>query len=207
MKRRNFLIGVGSTGFAGLAGCLSSPNLTSTAKTDSSLQRRVSLASQDSVPEEHELEITVDLLEDNITDDHTAKLLFRATNEGSDRKISLGRGQCHPFNRSRGASDEPEGLWLYTEDDADDLDRNGDKWQADKSPDRARVSGNFACIPLPYQSDESIEIKYEVWDNYAASGYLDPGTYQWNKHITIEDNDSEEQVEWSFSLEVSDPNR
>lgn len=206
MDRRTLLASLGGAGVAGLAGCQRPQGIGS----DDDGRRRVTLASQDTVPDAHEVSIVVEMLDRDITPDRTAKLRLTVTNEGSSRALSAGEGTCHLFNRNRGGSDDPAGLWLYRPAVAEGIDRAGDRWVEDRRPSDPRGFPAYACSTRQYASGESVATEYDVWDDYRVEGYLEPGTYRWAVDVDIQaDPDAAEAgtsgatVTWGFSLAVA----
>lgn len=205
MHRRTLLAAVGGASVAGLAGC---QRLRGTWSDDDG-RRRLALASQDAVPEPHEVSIDVELLDGTITTERTARLRLTVTNEGSPRAISAGEGMCNLFNRHRGGSDDPAGLWLYRPSKTGGLERRGDRWVEDRRPSEPRGFPAYACSSRQYASGESVATEYEVWDDYLVEGYLDPGTYRWEEDVGIQADPEAAGTEttgatvtWGFSLAV-----
>lgn len=205
MDRRTLLATLGSGGVVGLAGCQRLHEV----RSDDGGRRRVTLASQDAVPETHEVSIDVEVLEGTITPDGPARLRLTVTNEGASRALSPGEGMCHSFDRNRGGSDDPAGLWLYRPTEAEGIDRRGDGWVADRPRSEPRGFPAYACSSRQYASGESVATEYEVWDDYRVEGYLEPGTYRWEEDVQIQaDPDAAgtetrgATVTWGFSLAV-----
>lgn len=123
----------------------------------------------------------------------------------------MGTNGCALFNRDRGGSDEPGGLWLYRAGakSTDSVDRKEGKWVPAKSPDQPRKYPQYLCTPVEYEPGESVHTEYEVWDNYRVPGYLQPNTYRWEEDITIRKDatatagdPSSTTIKWGFSLAV-----
>lgn len=219
MNRRRFL---GAVAGSLTTGCLGSPSPSrydSTSfdaastppprPTESTLQRIVTVESQDAVPGEHEIEIVVEMLEAEITDDHTARLRVTATNEGAPRGISIGAGGCNPFNRWDGGSDDPPGLWIFVPDRAASIPRNGDRWSPDL--DRLRFP-DYGCTWRDYASGESLANEYVVWDDPSVFGYLVPNTYRYERPVSVaplaaerEAHEATAEFTWGFDLRVEGP--
>lgn len=205
MMRRHVLSIFGSGGVIGLAGCL-----TGGSSGGGSLQRQVSLADQDAVAGDHELRINVELLEPSITDTQPARVQITTTNEGPRRALSIGIDGCVLFNRDRGGSDEPPGLWLHTLETAKNIERTENRWVRDAPADQLREYLAYGCRPREYDAGESVTNKYEIWDDYRVDGYLDSGTYRWEEEVSIwHDPSSAEEADttltWGFSLTNEHP--
>lgn len=174
------------------------------------MQRRLSLASQDSIDAEHDLDVQAELVDAVVTDADTARVRVTTTNVGPRRALSVGTDGCDAFDRGLGAS-RPEGLWLYRADATDSIDRQGDRWEPDVPAGRPRGFGGYACPARVYATDESVTTEYEVWDDYRVRGYLDPGVYRWATDVRVwadpaaEASDPpSETVRWGFAVQVSE---
>ena len=200
-------------GAAGISGCttnVSSDRTDSTSASSSTpypegKQRRVSLNDQDTVSEEYDLRINVEVADSLITHQHTARLQITVTNEGPKRAISIQNPECDLLDRHKAGSDPP-GLWLHppgrTPPDQGLAERDGNRWVADFPTGQNRVFGDFRCGTRTYASDEELQNEYLVWDDYRIDGYLEPGTYRWEEpEIEItEDSEPVGTFSWRFSV-------
>lgn len=205
MKRRTLLASVGTAGVGGMAGCLGRGD----SGTDGEYARQISLVSQDTVPDTHDVAIDVELLATRVTSDLAARLRITTTNEGARRAISIGDDGCELFNRSKGGSDEPPGLWLHDPDRTEHVDRKRDRWEADRPADASRVYDAYGCLRRTYEADESLGNEYVVWDDYRVEGYMTPGTYRWEERVSIAKttddfpgDDLLGSFTWGFTLRV-----
>jgi hypothetical protein len=239
MKRRWFLTTmVAGTGL--FSGCttsspptnqetLTSKTTTRTTFTETTsnedIQRRVSLADVDEVPDEHDLRIEVELLQSTVTDAHTAHLRLTATDETSrKRRIGIGTGKCSLFNRTKGKS-EPPGLWLLTPDNTNSAPEDG-RWTVKRN-----MFAAYGCAYRPTVHDEPIINEYTVWDDAEVDGYMTPGTYRFATPIvvggqgfgsnptiigdsatttgdaTTATTEPASEFTWGFSLTVENPNK
>lgn len=191
------------------------PQSKTTAETDgegeaSAVQRRVSLAGVDDVPEKHQLTIDVELLESTVTAAHTARLRVTTTNEGPKRKISIMEDKCSLFNRTSGLSEQP-GLMLHRPSRTQWIDRPGNRWVRDRPSNEARVNAAYGCGNRIYSGGESIINEYLVWDDYQVEGYMTPGTYRFAEPVRIKPPGAAFETEptakftWGFSLVVEEP--
>lgn len=201
MKRRDVLTALGSGGAVGLGGYFIAGS-----RADEELQRRVSLASQDSVADKHELTIDAKVVESTITNMQTAQLEITTTNEGPDRAIGIGTDGCTWFSRSDGGSDDPAGLWLHSPEQARDIDRKDNRWVRAPS-EQERGYTLYGCHPKDYNAGGSLNNEYVVWDDYSENGYLNPGTYRWEENVSIWEGeyDADEEystIPWGFSLTI-----
>lgn len=172
------------------------------------VQRRMSIARVDEVPQRYELKIGVKLLNGTVTAGNAAHLRVTVTNEGEKRRFSAGEGMCNPFNRDRGASETP-GLWLHEPEDTKWLDRKGNRWMRGESPNEQRAFANYACLPRSYEAGESLAIEYLVWDDYQIDGYMKPGAYRFEVPIAVHPSGSKFSdptgtFDWGFDLRVED---
>lgn len=222
MKRRMLLIALGTGEISTLAGCMSdfssseptatpSKQRTQTAATrtdgGSEFQRKVSIDDYDSVPSEYGIEIDVEILRSSITDKQTARLKVTTINNTTKQAISVDSNQCDIFNRSRGGSDDPPGLWLHNPDYAENINRKNHRWVSDKPPDEPRGFPAYGCKMKEYEKGESVSNEYLIWDDYRVKGYLEPGVYRWEENIHISESvdttdDSDDSFTWGFSIEI-----
>jgi hypothetical protein len=189
--------GIGALGVGGYAF-----TTVSRAGTD---ERHVRLENVDSIPDVHQLRINIELLESQITDSQTARLAITTTNQGPKREISIGNESwCVILNRHHCRSD-PRGVFLYRSDRAKSLKRDGKRWIPHPS-DQWMAFNDGVCPAKTYDSEESVRTEYEVWDDHKYDGYLQPGTYRWQRRIPLYPSDipaSEAPVvTWGFSLSM-----
>lgn len=223
MKRRTLLIGLGTGGITTLTGCIENLSSASGITTTSAKQRtrpretrsdageellrEVSLNDQDTVPSKYKIQIDVEIIKSTITETETARIRITTTNEGRERAISINKDPCDIFNRSRGGSDDPPGLWLYKSDDTENIDRKNGQWVPDESPDEPRGFPAYGCGRKVYEREESVSTEYAVWDDYQVEGYLEPGIYRWEEEVHVsKGSDStdtaDESFTWGFSIAV-----
>ena len=179
-------------------------------REESAIQRRVSLANVDDVPEKYQLSIDVKLLESTVTAEHTARLRVTTTNEGPKRKISIAEDKCSLFNRMGGLSEQP-GLILHRPSSTQWIDRAGNRWVRNRPSDEPRVIAAYGCMNRVYLTGESVVNQYLVWDDYQVDGYLSPGTYRFAEPVQIKSPNAGFEAEptaeftWGFSLIVEKP--
>ena len=220
MNRRDLLYSVcggSAVLMAGCSGASSGESSSSATDTESEptppsgdVQRHVTLAGRDSVPDQTAIKLTAEVTQPWITAEKTALVRISATNRGSERALSVGEDRCAMFNRIQKGSDEPAGLWLYRQlEDAPARVEN--KWVADKPTDETRVHAAYGCPPRAYESGETVSTTYQVWHDYREDGYLDPGEYRWEQEIKVWDDpeadggsDPGEKFSWGFTLRVSE---
>jgi hypothetical protein len=182
--------------------------------TSETVQRRVSLAEADDTEREYDLRIDVELLEATIAASHTARLRVTTTNEGEQRRLSVGTGACTLFNRSRGASEQP-GLFLHPPGSDEWIDRDSDRWTRDADPSRPRSWAAIGYENRVYAEDESVTNEYAVWDDYQVESYLLAGTYRFEESVRVlqpddsltntPDREPIAEFDWGFDLTVADP--
>lgn len=184
---------------------------TATGTPHGGLQRTVSLVSVDSVPTGFEVEIDAELLRSRVTDAEPARLRITTTNTGSPRSISVAPDDCSLLNRSKGGSDRPTGLWLHDPGQADRIDRNGNRWEADRDSDEPRAYAAYGCLKKEYAEGESVSNEYVLWSDYRVEGYMEPGTYRWEEEVSVSEGETPtgttdgNSFTWGFSLSVSEP--
>jgi hypothetical protein len=206
MRRRDLLATLGTAGLVSGAGCIT------VWATDPDVRRRtVSLSSVDDIATEHRVSIDVGLLEENVTDEHTARLRVTTTNEGEPRRLSVGDRMCAIFNRE-GEMSDPEGVWLYRPEETQWLEREGPRWEHDGNPNSERAYAAYGCLPRKYETGESVATDYLLWDDFRVDGYLPPATYRWEVPIRVwndrEGGYSDAPVAaftWGFSLSIDVP--
>jgi len=183
---------------------------TATETPHEGLQRTVSVASVDSVPAGFEVEMDAELLRSRVTDTATAHLRITTTNTGSSRSISVAPDDCSLLNRSKGGSDRPAGLWLHDPESAQHIDRDGNRWEADRDADEPRAYAAYGCLKKEYAGGESVENEYVLWSDYRVEGYMEPGTYRWEEEVSVSEGETptgtadENSFTWGFSLTVED---
>lgn len=207
MDRRSLLARLGGAGAVALAGC----GRLREVRSDDDGRRRISLAGRDPVPETREVSLDVEVLDGTITPDETARVRLTVTNEGASRALSAGEGMCNLFDRDRGGSDDPAGLWLYRPSVAEGIERRGDRWVPDRPRTEPRGFPAYACTARQYVTGESVVTEYELWDDYRVEGYLEPGTYRWEEDVGIQADPGaagpetpDATVTWGFSLALED---
>lgn len=159
------------------------------------------------LPETAGLTVTTTLKQARITADTPAQLTITVTNTGETRATNLADTEyCHLFNRPRGKSN-PAGLWLYRKQDAP---RHGKTcWQEAKPPEETRTYVDIGCGRAQFPSGASITTTYELWDDHATGGYLPPDTYGFDTTIplwtSIDDETDPTRIDWTFELNVTNP--
>lgn len=224
--RRQALRYLGTVGVTAIAGCVNlgrgtnptqtsdptSSNPPASSVEGDSVQRRISLAEQDTVPDEHALSINVELLRSRVTASETSKLRVTFTNEGDPWGLAINDGKCHIFNRGHGGSVQPEGLWLHWPNAR--IERKAGQWTRDRNPDESRLFSGYGCGAGRIERGESIQTEYAVWDDYRVEGYMEPDTYRFERNVTVytteqdggqEDWEQDSTFTWGFSLTVKEP--
>jgi hypothetical protein len=177
------------------------------------VQRTITIASQDTVAEEHDVTIEAEMLETEVTANHTARVKFTITNANSDQLVSVGgQGEngCGLFNRSLGWSDDLAGLWLVNPTESRNIDRKEDRWVPDRDADEPWSTDMYGCVSIDYV--ETLTNEYLVWDDYRTEQYLQPGEYRFERDVSIKENsetpsEAEQVAEftWGFTLSVDRP--
>lgn len=203
MNRRTLLTAVGCAGVIGVSGCQRLQAVTDDGR------RQVTIEEQDVVPKSHQLRISVNLLQGTITQSHTARLQLQITNTGEKRAVSAGPDACNLFNRVRGGSDDPSGLWLYQPEETSYFERGDGRWVPDRSQNDPHRFFAYGCTPTVYSAGKSVDTEFEVWDDHRVNGYLEPDTYRWEEDIQIWDDPTADGTDspdgeftWGFSLTV-----
>lgn len=206
MDRRRLVSLLGAVGIGGTAGCIRQIE----SRITNPGNRTVALVAQDEVDERHHLDIHVEMVEPTISSSQTARIRVTTANRGGKRALSVGSAPpCDIFNRSDGGSDDPPGLWLKPTGTTDSLGRLPGKWVRDRPQNKPRGFPAVACGPKGYEQDESVTTEYGIWHDYRVDGYLEPGTYRWEREVIIwEDREARETdtvsaaIHWGFSLSI-----
>jgi len=175
MKRRTILRQLGVGGLLGVGGCVDTPSAesrssaTSTTPPRERLQRHISLAREESVPDKCPVRVETEVLKSTITDTHTARIRVTITNDGPAREISVSTGGCSLFNRWSQTS-QPRGLWLGFADEPQYVTKQGPQWVAD--PPRKGVPGLWLCWPnICVRRVGSQRVRYlSRWSRWRISG-------------------------------------
>jgi hypothetical protein len=202
VNRREYLTAVGVAGVGSAAGCIGgvlTPSYTG------GLQRRVELVSQDPVPAEYDLEISVDLLPKTITDEHTARVLITTSTSGDGIGIPYGTDRCAMFNRTHSRS-EPHALWLaqLEEENWTRTGEDGNGWQVERT-------GNFFGYGCSGYVESGVEFsnEYLLVDNGKGGPYLPPDEYRWERVLRVWERDPPEETaetfRWGFSMAIEKP--
>ena len=207
MKRRALLGRLGIVSTACFAGCIGAPSQGTQSKPTPA--SRITSSSQDTIPHQFSFDITVKVIHSQFTEDQPGIIQITTTNNGDPVSLSVGSGYCSIFNRTKGGSDDPSGLWLHRPETAKNINRKEGQWVADKSSDEPRGSANAGCMMQTYEKGQSITSTYQVWDDYQTEGYLESGTYRWETDVSISDassdrESSEESILWGFSLTLEE---
>jgi len=210
VNKRDLLTSLGAAGTAGIAGCSGTlDSVLSDGSYPEGKQRRVTLASQDTVPDEHNLSLNIEVRRALISHAQTAHLRVRATNEGQTRGISFTEdARCALFNRTGGLSDDPQGLVLHSPSVAEGIERPENQWVRDRPSDKSRTVETYGCGAETIESGVTFTNEYHLWDDYRTEQYLEPGTYHWEEQIRLTDPpqpnspDVRARFIWGFSLAV-----
>ncbi|MDX1746801.1 MAG: hypothetical protein R3324_12750, partial [Halobacteriales archaeon] len=153
MRRRALLGSLGALGTNPLVGCVGLP--APSWSDDAGPGTRVSLDAQDTVPDQYGIRIDVEVTQPEFTDDSPAVIWVTTTNRGAPVKLSIGTGYCSIFNRQRGGSDDPRGLWLHRPD-SHSIDRADGRWVADRPRDEPRGFADVGCTMRDYREGQSV---------------------------------------------------
>jgi len=211
MKRRTILSRLGAGGLLGLGGCVGAPTAgpqspaTSTTTPQEGLQRRISLAREESVPDEYQIRVEATILESTITDTHPARIRVTITNDGPAREISVSTGRCSLFNRWSQTS-HPRGLWLGSADDPQYVTEQGPRWVVDP-PEKGFP--DYGCAGRTYGTGESVHNEYTIYHDGRSGGYLESGTYRFEEEFFVskpEEQEAGESLPYAFVLTLKNPN-
>lgn len=214
MKRRTAIKQLMTAGVIGLSGCVRPPTASSDTQSTPSedIQRRVSITGEDSIPGKYQLQIEATMLESTVTDSHTSRIRITLTNKGSARGISVHpTGRCALFHK-QSQSSNPRGIWLAPVEGERYV--AGPGWIADPPEDGSFP--DYGCSLRAYESEESVDMEYEIHHDNRTSGYMDSGTYRFQETVFATPGQSNEEwdrdadasftVPWGFSLSIKNPN-
>lgn len=102
---------------------------------------------------------------------------------------------------------EPPGLWLHGPQSTEGIERDGDRWTADRPADESRLFNLTGCPLFEYERNESVVNEYVVWDDYRTEGYMQPGTYRFEVPVAIygpnDDLGGEPEAEFTLGFDLT----
>lgn len=175
------------------------------------VQRKITLGRVESVPDGFPVAIDTELINGTVTGENPARVKITVINTANSKQyLPQNEGQCAIFDRYDGAS-EPPGLNLHRPgfpgfaQDCRDPSRTRNLWRMDLPTDATCAVLAYGCPTVSYNAGESRSETYRVWDNFAAEGYMQPGTYRFSTTLTVGDLGAAEEFTWGFSLIVEHP--
>jgi len=206
MKRRSLLAGLG-VGAAGLSGCLgigssttSTPTSTDSEATDQQFQNRsISLVTIDREPQEHNFALTGEMIEPEVTAEHTATLRLTFTNEGDSESMNVaGVRDDMPVIAEDFTYSAPQEYLLVPPRYAQP-DRKESCW---KVPHEGAFNGsNAGGDPLRLSPGESVSQEYLLWDRKPNTSCMPTGDY----HFGSEWANEGEPFKWMITLSIQEP--
>jgi hypothetical protein len=214
MNRREMISLSGTVLCGGLSGCLNAkPKTANISVPENRPYRRVTIESQDSLPEQSDVSIQAKMVTPTVTDEQAPKFSLTITNNGQRRALSENDGGgCRLFERQNGGS-RPQGLWVHPPKSLEEITRLNELYARDRDPSRQRDYGSYGCSPRLYERGESITNEYVIWHDYRSKGYYQTGTYTFEDNIGIwQDPQNEEgfdyepdkELSWRLTLQVSE---
>ena len=200
MDRRQYLKGVSAVS-VGLPGCLETG---AGAGEPAFEERLVTLASIDRHPTEFGCRISVEMVETEVTPEHTAEVRATMSNAG-DREIPLAR---FPDNVGNIAYHSDSNFGLLGNEADYVLHPNRD-WQPEReshcwTPDGSGFNG--ADMPVVLPPGEELTVEYWLWDVRGTRPCWPTGDYHFGAESWIGERWSgTPQFRWLFTLRVSDP--
>ena len=205
MKRRSLLAGLGA-GAVGLSGCLgigpsttSTPTSVDSEATGQQFQNRaVSLVTIDREPREHNVALTGEITEPEVTAEHTATLRVTFTNEGdSDSMDVAGVRDDMPVIAEDFTYSAPQ-EYLLVPPRYGQPDRKETCWEV---PHEAAFNGSTAGgEPLRLSSGESVNQEYLLWDRKPDTSCMPTGDY----HFGSEWANEGEPFKWMLTLSIQE---
>ena len=194
MRRRSYLVGaiIALTGCVGGGGSDGESTSTSHPPLPESVARTVRVIRADTIPEQYKTEATVEVVEPQITTDHTTQLRVTVRNTGDERRE-------YTFNpnppMSREESDSGPGTLLLARPLS--LNRQtSDCWRL------ASYQHGDGRVHVELAPGEAVQNTLEVWD-VGDGPCLPPGRYRF---ITngFRFLDSDDTSSWSFTLGIEE---
>lgn len=168
---------------------------TMTPDTDSSVKRRIELTNVELPPEDVPVSIGINILEDKVSADQTARLEFGFI---LTEKAHIRTDLEAPVGKTLSSDDTP-GLVLLRPQDADEMPRvNDEMWKPDREQDEmwSFRSTAFESV-LPANSLLTSELV--LWADHRYDGYFEPGEYRFPHRFWVH---NDEKVNWSFTIAV-----
>lgn len=205
MRRRDLLGAVTASGALSLSGCTTGSLLSSSSPSHS---EEIAIVEQDSVPQDFDITIQAEVTNATYSDEQPAQIEIVVENTGDREYIQIYSNeniQCQLFNKSEAKPENTRGLWLYPAGDAKLLSRQGDKWVEDRPQDESRQYAAYGCGIASYESGETFSQLYQVWHDYRADGYLNPGTYRWEDQVGVGNSERiNNTFRWGFEIELKE---
>lgn len=187
MHRRTYLAGV-AAGLTGLAGCLKRRDLPFVSPTPSAVTRTVSLIRIDKEPAEHDLALTVEILEPTVTPGHTATIQTVLENQGESRSRDVSRVLDEHPSVDKAYTPQRD-YWLVPyEAEASDPTRC---WSISPS----RINGTTG--PFVLGPGESVTTEFSLLDNSKHSPCMPTGEFHFGGS-----HGKDLPVEWLFTLSI-----
>lgn len=199
MRRRAFLTGLTGS-LPVVTGCLS----TAPAGVGGSFEERtVSLTHINETPDDHNLAISVDVVEPSITDEHTAGVRVSIENTGPDESPGIGISeegldQLGPVGPNYG-HDVPNEILLVPAALEQPAPRDG-CWTTEEAG--GPWNGGVALPDMTLEPGASFTQDYRVWDPQPESPCMPVGEYRFGKRVSqVEDP----RPGWMFTLSIETP--
>lgn len=197
MHRRSYLVGIltvlaGCTGDEG-SGRGPTQTTTTLSALPESVERTVRVGRVDTIPDQYDTAATVEVVEPQVTTEHTARLHMTVQNTGDETREYHFDPQP-PMGHER--SSEGPGTLLLAEVGTQDRGAS-DCWR----PAAGGHGDGIARIEL--SPDEAIRNTLEVWD-VGDGECLPTGEYTFSAGIPRFD-DRHVETTWSFTLELTNP--
>lgn len=206
MKRRSLLAGLGA-GAVGLSGCLGispstagTPTSTDSEATDPQFQNRtVRLVTINREPREHNVALTGEMRESEVTAEHTATLRLTFANEGDSESMNVaGVRDDMPVIAEDFTHSAPQEYLLVPPRYAQP-DRKESCWEV---PHEGAFNGdNAGGDPLQLSPDESVSQEYLLWDRKPDTSCMSTGDY----HFGSEWANEGEPFKWMITLSIQEP--
>lgn len=169
--------------------------------------RTVTLADVQPAPSDHQVAVGIEMIEESVTEEHTAQLRTIFLNKGPSRAFSFGSSR-YPVTPRRSTEETP-GLILnfpcstgqaYCGTSPDDC------WEVAQTNNQ--TEGLNAILGIGLDSGEAITHDLKVYGDSQVDGCFEPRKYRFTNSYNITKRSGETiEGDWGFTLSVKSPSK
>jgi hypothetical protein len=199
MRRRDCLAAFGGV-FTGLSGCLASRSSSGGASMPT---RTVSLVAIDEEPRAYGIDVSVEVIEPEITAEHTATVSVSFENRGDTESPQLGLGKLYelsPVTEEYSHSAPDEVLLYGTDIPWRQPTRSDSCWATEQAGGPG--DGGAGEPPTTLDPGATLTREYRVWDSRPETSCLPTGEYRYG----FRDTQETPPFAWMFTIAVDSPN-